>query len=187
MSRIARSAALTAAVVALVAVAISARAEPMAPAVIAIIDYQGIERGSRAALDIISQANEYRAQYQAELSSQQEALRAEAEELERQRTILSPTVFSEKRHAFEAKAQALEQQVMDRNRQFDRALGSARNEILRTVLVIVSEIAEDRRFNIVLDSSQALFVAKSLNITEVVMEELNLRLPSVAVSLPPQE
>ena len=76
---------------------------------------------------------------------------------------------------------------MEKNRRFDRALGNARNEILRTVLVIVTTIAEDRKFNIVLDNSQALFVATALDITEQVMEELNDRLPTVAVEFPPDQ
>jgi len=162
----------------------TAHAEPLPPAVIAIIDYRLLEQESDAALDMIGQVNAYRDTYQTELSASEEALRAEAQELERQRTVLAPEVFNDKRRAFEEKTQAIQQGVLERNRYFDSALRTARNEILRTVLVIVTEVAEDRKFNIVLDNSQALFVAKSLDITQVVMEELNKRLSTVAIAVP---
>ena len=174
---------LVAAVIVAAAV-VAARAEPLPPAVIAIIDYRALERESDAALDVIGQVNAYRDTYQAEIAAREETLRAEAQELERQRTILAPEVFSEKRRAFEQRTQAVQREVTERTRRFDRALGTARNEILRTILVIVTEIAEDRKFNIVLDSSQALFVAKSLDITQAVMEKLNDRLSTVTVAVP---
>jgi Skp family chaperone for outer membrane proteins len=171
-------------VVILAASMATAHAEPLPPAVIAIIDYRFLEQKSDAALDMIGQVNAYRDAYQTEVSASEEALRAEVQELERQRTILAPEVFKDKRRAFEEKTQAVQQKVLERNRRFDHALSMARNEILRTVLVIVTEVAEDRKFNIVLDSSQALFVANSLDITQVVMEELNKRLSTVTVAVP---
>tara|TARA_B100001123_G_scaffold345225_2_gene392558 strand:+ start:155 stop:709 length:555 start_codon:yes stop_codon:yes gene_type:complete len=168
-------------------VCVVAQAEPLPPAVIAIIDYRALELESDAALDVIRQVNSYRDKYQAEIVEHEDALRSEAQELERQQTILAPEVFKEKRLSFEQRTQTFQQEVMERNRRFDRALGNARNEILRTVLVIVTKIAEDRKFNIVLDNSQALFVATALDITAQVMEELNEKLPTVAVKLPPEQ
>ena len=158
-----------------------ARAEPLPPAVIAIIDYRALEQESDAALDVIRQVNSYRDKYQAEIAKHEDAFRSEAQELERQQTVLAPDIFKEKRLSFEQRTQAFQQEVMEKNRRFDRALGNARNEILRTVLVIVTTIAEDRKFNIVLDNSQALFVATALDITEPVMEELNDRLPTLSL------
>ena len=158
--------------------------QTMPGAVIAVIDYQRIERESIAAQTIMAQVNEFRAVYQLEITSQEDALRAEREELERQQTILSAESFNEKRRAFESKFQELQRQVMDRTRILDRALAAARDEILQTVLVITRDISEDRGFNIVMEKSQTFFFSNSLSITDAVLTELNQRLPVVSASVP---
>ena len=161
--------------------------EPMPAAVIAVIDYQRIERESIAAQAIMEQVNQYRAVYQADITSREDALRVEREELDRQQTILSPESFNERRRAFEAKYQELQRQVMDRTRILDRALASARDEILQTVLIITRDISEDRGFNIVLGKSQSFFFSNTLNITDAVLSELDRRLPVVSASVPEPE
>ncbi|MBM3516487.1 MAG: OmpH family outer membrane protein [Alphaproteobacteria bacterium] len=173
--------------VALVVGTWAAAAERMAPAVVAIINYQRLEQDSAAAKTLLAQIGEYRTAYQAEITGQEDKLRAEAQELERQRTILSQEAFNDKRRAFETKTQELERQVIERNREFERAVAAARGELLKTVLAIVTDLASERGFNIVLDSSQALFVSKSLDLTQVVLDQLDKRLPKLAVSLPPRE
>jgi len=168
-------------------VATNAHGEPMAGAVIAVIDYQKIERESIAAQTIMEQVDDFRAVYQAEITKQEDTLRAEREELERQQTILSAEAFNEKRRAFETKYQELQRQVMDRTRILDRALTAARDEILRTVLVIIGEFGTDLGFNIVLEKSQTFFFSNSMSITDAVLTKLNQRLPVVAASVPKPE
>lgn len=162
-------------------------AEPMPDAVIAVIDYQRIERESVAAQAIMEQVDQYRAAYQVDITNQENALRVEREELERQQTILSAESFNERRRAFEAKFQELQRQVMDRTRILDRALASARDEILQTVLIITRDISEDRGFNIVLEKTQSFFYSNALNITDAVLAELDQRLPEVSASVPKPE
>ncbi len=164
-----------------------ADAQTLPVAIIAVIDYQRIERESIAAQAIMEQVNNFRAVYQAEITSQEDALRDEREELERQQTILSAESFNEKRRAFETKFQELQRQVMDRTRVLDRALAAARDEILQTVLVITRDISEDRGFNIVMEKSQTFFFSNALSITDAVLMELNQRLPMVSASVPTPE
>jgi Skp family chaperone for outer membrane proteins len=168
-------------------VAANAHGEPMTEAVIAVIDYQKIERESIAAQTLMEQVDDFRAVYQADITKQEDTLRAEREELERQQTILSAESFNEKRRAFETKYQELQRQVMDRTRILDRALAAARDEILRTVLVITGEFGADLGFNIVLEKSQTFFFRNSMSITDAVLMELNQRLPVVAASVPKPE
>ena len=159
-------------------------AEPLPAAIVAVVDYQRVERESVAAQAIMAQVNDYRATYQTEITSREDALRAEREELERQQTILSAEAFNEKRRAFEARFQELQRQVMDQTRVLDRALAAARDEILQTVLLITRDLSEDRGFNIVMEKSQTFFFSGSLNITDAVLTELNRRLPVVSASVP---
>ena len=158
--------------------------EPLSVAIVAVIDYQRIERESIAAQAIMAQVNEYRTVYQAEITGREDGLRSEREELERQQTILSAEAFSDKRRAFEARFQELQRQVMDRTRILDRALAVARDEILQTVLLITRDLSEDSGFNIVMEKSQTFFFSNTLNITDAVLSELNRRLPVVSASVP---
>ena len=69
--------------------------------VMAIVDIQKIMRESAASVSIRDQIDQVRSEYQSELDAKEERLRATDEDLQRQRAILAPEAFEEKRKAFE--------------------------------------------------------------------------------------
>ena len=64
----------------------------------------------------------------------------------------------------------------------DNALFGASNEIQKKVLDIVSSIAKQRGYTLVLPSSQLLYADPKLDITADVLSQLNSALPKVNVS-----
>jgi Skp family chaperone for outer membrane proteins len=50
------------------------------------------------------------------------------------------------------------------------------------LISIVTSIAEERGFNLVLPSSEVLFFGRSLDLTEEVLAQLDARLPQVQLS-----
>ena len=55
------------------------------------------------------------------------------------------------------------------------------NEVKGALIEIVTGIAEERGFNLVLPSSQVLFFSRQIDLTEEVLSKLNDRLAQVAV------
>jgi outer membrane protein len=162
----------------------AARAEKMAPAVIAFIDYQKILRDAVAAKNIRQQIQVFRDEFQGELALSEESLRNEEQELKRQRALLSAEVFSAKRRAFEDNVARAQRSVQDRNRMLDRSYSQAMNQISVSVRKIVADMSEGLGFNYVVERSQIMFAKRDFNITKQVLEQLNAKLPTVEVPRP---
>lgn len=161
-----------------------ASAQGLPPAVIAVLDIQIIHRDSLAGKDIVVQLEKYRASYQTEITKDEESLRNQEQELGRQRTVLTPDAFAERQRQFQTRVADVQRKVQERSRQLDRSHAVARNELGRVVLQIIAQVSQSRQFNLVLDKAQVPFVHSSLDITDLVMEELNRRHPKVAVPPP---
>ena len=165
-------------------VATPAFAEKLPKAIVAVLDFQLVMRESAAAKDISRQINSYRQRYRGEIKAQEETLRNEERKLKQQRTVLTPQSFEKKRQEFERRVIAVQRSVQDRTRQLDRALNSALNKVQKAMLPIIAKLTEKEGFNVVVDKSQVLFAKKSLDITKIVIGELNKSLPTVKVPEP---
>lgn len=161
-----------------------AHAQKLPPAIVAVLDYQMVLRDAAAAANIRQQIEAYRKSYQDEIVLEEEKLRREEQELKRQRAILTPDSFEQRRTAFERKVIDVQRRVQDRTRQLDRVFDQAVNELRRALVPIVGELTAEQGFNIVVDKSQVLFASRGLDITQVVIKILNERVPHVDVPKP---
>ena len=184
-ARLALAAVLGAAVVA--ATTTFAGAQDIPTAKIAVLDTQKILRNSTAAAGIRDQVKQQRAIYQDEFAQQERELRAAEEELARQRTILSSEAFALKRRECAARVAAVERGVETRKRELDQAYGTGIKQVERALAGIITELAKERGFNLVLSRTRVqavvLYADGALNISDEVLLRLNKRLPSVKVPL----
>jgi len=169
-------------------VALQGRAwgQELPPAVVAVLDFKAVMSEAVAAQDVRRQLQVYRERYQQQITSQEEALRREEQALKQQRAILTPAAYEEKRREFEKKVIEVQRQVQDRARDLDRSFNAAMGEIQKAIVPIVEDLTAKQGFNLVVDSSQVLFAKKALDITPIVVQALDARLPSVEVP-PPQQ
>lgn len=151
---------------------------------IAVLDMPRVLHTSDAGRSADKQLGELRAKYQAEIAHTEASLRAENEELNRQRSILSPAAFEKKRGAFDARVQASQRLMQTRSAEFDAATHQAQNQILNVVLKIVTDIMRDRHIELVIDRSQMVASVSNIEITSEVLADLNKDLPSIKVSVP---
>lgn len=160
-----------------------ARAEAKS-AVIAVIDVQQIMAESSAAVSIQKQLDSQREVYQKEISSLEDKLRSGEQELGRQRTVLSQDAFEQKRKDFEKHVGDFQRNVQNRRRQLDQALVESTNTVRTNLIQIVADVAKEEGATVVLNKNAVVIVEKSLDLTAVVMERLNKKLPQVAVTIP---
>lgn len=156
-------------------------AEPLPPAVAAVIDYQRVLQEASAAVSIRQQVEARREAYQEEIEREERRLREANDEFARQRSQLSAEVQAERRRDFEEDVMEVQRMVQERRQNLDRSSATALNEVKQALIDIVTELAEERGFNIVLSSSEVLFFARTIDLTEDVLDELNGRLPEVEV------
>lgn len=152
---------------------------------IGILDVQKVMRTSKAATSIRSQVEKLRKRYQADLKREEDALRKENEELGRQRAILSPEAFNERRKAFEQRAGQAQRKVQSLRRDLDQAVNTAMLKVRRAMIEESAKIAERRKINIIIPKSLAVLSAKNLDVTTEILARLDKRLPSVSVEVKP--
>ena len=157
-------------------------AQQLPAAVAAVIDYQRVLREAAAARSIRDQIEARRLIYQEEISREEQRLHEADKAFAKQRSVLSPEAFAEKRNEFEQDVAEVQRLVQERRRELDRLSGAALDEVKQALIEIVTSMAEERGFNLVLPSSELLFFARALDITEEVLAELDARLPEVQLS-----
>ena len=157
------------------------QAQQLPATVAAVIDYQRILRDAAAARSIREQIEVRRKVYQEEISQQEQRLHEADKAFAKQRSVLTPEAFAEKRRDFEQEVAEVQQLVQERRRELDRVSAVALNEVKDALIEIVTGMAEERGFNLVLPSSEVLFFARRIDLTEEVMAELDARLPEVDV------
>jgi Skp family chaperone for outer membrane proteins len=159
-----------------------AHAQQLPPAVAAVIDYQRILRDAAAARSIREQIESRRKAYQGEISKEEQRLYEADKAFAKQRSLLTPEAFADKRQAFEEDVSEVQQLVQQRRRELDRVAEVALNQVKDALIEIVTGIAGERGFNLVLPSSEVLFFARKIDLTEEVLAKLDAMLPDVVVS-----
>ncbi len=148
---------------------------------IAIVDIQRIMRDSNATKSITSQIEKQRNAYQQDITKQENDLRNAEQELNKQRTIISPEAFAERRRAFEQRVGNLQRDVQNRKRELDKSFSVASGIVERELNAIVGALVDERKLTLVLPRSQTIYYNPQMEVTDEVMKRLNAKLPSVMV------
>jgi len=155
---------------------------------IAVIDFRGAVRVSSAGQSVIRQVNEKHAQFQKEIQDMTAKLEKSRQELSRQRTLLAPEVFKQKRDAFQARAQRYQKTVQQAQKQLDALFAQGMRQVEVTLAKVVRDIATERGVNIVMDAGPGrglvLFADSQLVITAEARDRLNKVLPDVKINMP---
>jgi len=151
---------------------------------IAIIDMEAIRLNAAAVKDIRDQIGKYRKEFQDEIQQEENKLREANQELARQRTILSPEAFAEERRKFEQRLLDAQRLARQLKQELVKSNGLAMREVQASLNVIVVNIAQENGLTLVLQKKQTVLVANDLDITKMVMDRLDAKLPSVKVSDP---
>ncbi len=162
-------------------------AEPLPPAVVAVVNYQRLLREARAARQIREEIEARRRRYQEEIKAKERELLDKEREIARQRSLLSPEAYARKRREFEREAAAVQREVQERRRRLDAASASAYAEVRNAIIEVVGELAQERGFNLVLPSTAVLLFSPRLDLTEEVLAGIDARLPRVEVPEVPAE
>jgi outer membrane protein len=159
-----------------------ARAQDKPPAAVAVVvDYARILRDSKAARSIREQIEGRRKTYQDQIAKEEKRLFDADKELAKQRNVLSPEAFAEKRKAFEQDVMQVQRLAQDRRRQLDQVAAAALGDVRNSLVEVVGALADQRGFNLVLPSSAVLLFSPKIDLTDEVLAQLDRKLPNVKV------
>lgn len=146
---------------------------------IAILDMERILRESKAATNLREEIDKQRQVHQANLSEQENALRAADEELARQRAVLSSEAFAAKRKELQDQAMGLQQEFLTRQKELEQLFGKGIGQVRNSLAEVAKEIADERGIRLILLKATIVLASRELDITEEALKRLDEKLPSV--------
>ncbi len=152
---------------------------------IAVLDLGAVLSKSKAMKDADMKISAMEKNFKAKNEIAQNKLREEEQQIAQQRAILAPDVFVKKRDAFRKKAADFNRNARLKLRQFALTRSDTVKKIEKTMEPIVSKIAKSVGATMIVEKKQILFGETKLEITDLVVADLNAKLPSVSVKLVP--
>lgn len=150
---------------------------------IGVVDVQRVLRDSKASKSVRPEINRMRKEFQKQISAQEQRLRQVEQELNRQRAILAPEAFAQKRRAFSEDARKAQSDVQRQKRELDRAFNNTKNEILKNLVVVAQAVAEARKLNMLVEKRFVFLSAKTMDVTDDIIARLDKRLPALKIDL----
>lgn len=149
-----------------------------------IVDYQRIQTGSKASLDVRRQVEVAQKAFQADVDKQLAGLRKEEAALREQASKLPQADRDAKQKAFEAKVAAAQRRAQERNKAINDAVEEASAKVRKALVPIFSALMERRQANVLLGTSEVLYFEPSMEITDLVLNELDKQMPTLKVDIP---
>lgn len=156
---------------------------PPAGASFVVVDGQRAIGQSTAGQGLRQQAEKQRTALRAEVQKQEAELKAAEQELQRQRPVLAQDAFDQKVREFQKRVQEAQTRIQTRTRNLDKGLAEAEQKITQAMLQIVGEIAQERRYAMIVDRGAVVVFAGQLEITQEVITRVNRKLPSVTLQV----
>jgi Skp family chaperone for outer membrane proteins len=164
-------------------------AAPAAPAAAApasmtvmVVDVQSLLQNSKAAKMVRDQIEGKRAEYAKEISRQEEALRHERDSLQKQQASLSAEQLNSKGREFQAKVNELDRDVQAKRQALERSNADALQKIQEAMVKIITEIAKDRKANLVFQRSELVLFDQGFDVTDQVLTKLDEQMPTLTVN-----
>ena len=150
----------------------------------ATLDSDGVFAKSKAMKDIHEQMAKYQAEIQTVIDTEKDAAKKEEEELLRKRNLLAPEVLAEERKKFQDRIVQLQRQVQETNLKLNQVRAEATQKVSDVYRAVVSDVVKLNNISMVFQKNQVVYADPKLDITQIVLEDLDTRLPSVQVTNP---
>jgi Skp family chaperone for outer membrane proteins len=160
-------------------------ATPAAPPTtlsVIVVDVQTLLQNSKAAKMVRQQIEGKRADYAKEISHQEETLRQERDTLQRQQASLTPDQLNAKGREFQAKVNELDRDVQAKRQALERSNADALQKIQEVMVKIITDIAKDRKANLVFQRSELVLFDQGFDVTDEVLQKLDEQMPTATVN-----
>ena len=152
---------------------------------ILVVDVQSLLQNSKSAKMVRQQIEQKRAEYAKEISQEEQTLRQERDALQRQQSSLSAEQLNQKGRDFQAKVNELDKSVQGKRQALERSNAEALEKIQGAMLKIITELAKDRKANLVFQRSELVLFDQVFDVTDEVLQKLDEQLPTLTVNFTP--
>jgi Skp family chaperone for outer membrane proteins len=109
-------------------------------------------------------------------------LQQERDALQRQQSSLSQEALNAKGRAFQEKVNDLDRMVQSKRQALEKSNADALQKIQESMVKIISQIAKDRKANLVLQRSELVLFDQQFDVTDQVLQKLDEDLPTLQVT-----
>ncbi|TAN76978.1 MAG: OmpH family outer membrane protein [Magnetospirillum sp.] len=162
-----------------------AQASKIPVPVVIVVDHQAAMQQTAAGKAIAAQNDQWRKTFETDFEARSKALKVEEAELVRQKPVMSQELWQQKARAFE-------QGVMEFNQNYQRARQAVEKSYRQALSTLgaafeqeIRAVATELGANLVLPKQQTHLYDPRMDVTALVIERLNKRLPSIDFP-PPQ-
>lgn len=162
----------------------AATTPPAVPQTISVlvVDVQSLLQNSKAAKMVRQQIEAKRAEYAKDISHKEEALRQERDQLQRQQSTLTADQLAAKGRDFQAKVNELDRDVQAKRQALERSNADALQKIQEVMVKIITDIAKDRKANLVFQRSELVLFDQGFDVTDQVLQKLDEQMPTLDVT-----
>jgi len=147
-----------------------------------VVDVQALLQNSKAAKMVRQQIEAKRAGYAKDISHKEEALRQERDTLQRQQATLTADQLAAKGRDFQAKVNELDRDVQAKRQALERSNADALQKIQEVMVKIITDIAKDRKANLVFQRSELVLFDQGFDVTDQVLQKLDEQMPTLDVT-----
>ena len=150
---------------------------------ILMVDLRRVLAGSKVGRDIQQQMEGQKQKATNELNGEGAALEREKAQLQQQAAILAADVKARRVRDFELRAQAFQKKVQQRSLLIQGGSIKAQQQIEAALGPILQGIMRERGATILLDRTAVLLAPNAIDVTGVVIQRLDVKMPTVKVDL----
>jgi len=154
---------------------------------IAIVDVQLIMRESLSAKSVRKQMDAIARKEQAIFAEEEKKLRAQDQELQQQRALLTSEVFAQRQQALQADVGRLQRNSRNLRLTLDKGFKSSMDQIQLVLFDEIRKLSSEFDLNLVVPRSQIVIAVDDFDITKMALQRLDKRLPSLDLKLEKSE
>jgi outer membrane protein len=150
---------------------------------IAVVDVDTLLNESTAGKSIQQQLKAKRESFQKEFSTKEKSFRDEEKAIVAKKDKISAEAFAAERTKFEAKLVDTQKLIKSRRTSLDKGLTDAMQELRKGIMDVTSKIAEEKKYQIVLNRDAVVIVQKEMDITADVLAALNAKIATIVLKV----
>jgi len=158
--------------------------EQTVPTAVGVIDAEEILRDSKAGQSLTAQAEKTQEQIKSDIYSQQKQFEEAVNTFALQQDTLSASDLKKKQEELRQQGNRQAKALSDRQHNLEQSVAKGRDQIMRTMVDVVKDVAKARGLTFVITRSAAPYFDPSYDISGEVKQMLDVKLPSLKLQQP---
>ena len=152
-----------------------------------IVDMSAVMQQSNAIKVIRKALDEQNVLFQEQISEQELELRLAEKKLNEDKDTISKAEFDRRLADFEDRVISLQRRIQAQKSSFDRSFNEAQERLQQELVKVISDIAAERGYAIIIQKQNAVIYDGNLDITALALERLNERTKNLKITLEKKE